>query len=341
MLTPMMVQYLVGLCCLRHDPDAIDITLGDMVFDTAAGKKRDVDVTVTIQNANGITAFKAAEVKHESQPLDVTTIEQLCLKLADMPKVTHKSIFSSSGYTDGAKAKAKAHSVELYILKPWIKPIEEDFPDFKGVGSPSEFLSHFESNLLYWVDWRVFMVASTGPSSFSFNDNTPVLAGTGKKHNLFANMSQFINEILIRSTGILCTQEPAVTIARVFPYSLTLSDADYLSGPPWPHTHTVDVSRDELYLQFEGGEPFRIEAVTITGHLQWRKRKIEPKFFILENVVNLSVFAGAAIADYGEDDGRLFAMVFPDKGRTLGIHPINILEKHKNMIRNLKIKGAS
>lgn len=27
MLTPMMVQYLVGLCCLRHDPDAVEITL--------------------------------------------------------------------------------------------------------------------------------------------------------------------------------------------------------------------------------------------------------------------------------------------------------------------------
>ena len=25
MLTPMMVQFLVGLCCLRHDPDAIDV----------------------------------------------------------------------------------------------------------------------------------------------------------------------------------------------------------------------------------------------------------------------------------------------------------------------------
>jgi hypothetical protein len=157
MLTPMIVQYLVGLCCLRHDPDAVDVTVGDIVFDAAAGKERDVDVTVTVQDESGIvTAFKAAEVKHEGQTLDVGTIEQLWIKLADMPKVTHKSIFSSSGYTDGAKAKAAAHSVELYSLKPWDRPIGEDFPDFEGVKTPAEFLAHFESNLLYWVNYRFF-----------------------------------------------------------------------------------------------------------------------------------------------------------------------------------------
>ena len=40
MLSPMMVQYLVGLCCLRHDPDAIDVTIGAMVMDEAAGNSR-------------------------------------------------------------------------------------------------------------------------------------------------------------------------------------------------------------------------------------------------------------------------------------------------------------
>ena len=66
MLTPMMVQYLVGLCCLRHDPDAVEITLGDMVYDHVAEKDRDVDITITFKDGNEITAFKAAEVKKES-----------------------------------------------------------------------------------------------------------------------------------------------------------------------------------------------------------------------------------------------------------------------------------
>ena len=68
-----------------------------MVFDAAAGKDRDVDVTVTVQDESGIvTVFKAAEVKHEGQALDVGTIEQLCLKLADMPKVSRVESWRSS-----------------------------------------------------------------------------------------------------------------------------------------------------------------------------------------------------------------------------------------------------
>lgn len=120
MLTPMMVQYSVGLCCLRHDPEAIEITVGNMVYDKAAQKKRDVDVTITYKNADGtISAFKAAEVKKETAPLDVTTIEQLCMKFSDMPQITHKSIFSTSGYSQAAKTKAQYHTVDIYTLKPW------------------------------------------------------------------------------------------------------------------------------------------------------------------------------------------------------------------------------
>jgi hypothetical protein len=60
----MLVQYLIGLCCLKWHPDAVDVTIGDMVLDPAASKQRDVDVTVTISESGSIThAFKAYEVK--------------------------------------------------------------------------------------------------------------------------------------------------------------------------------------------------------------------------------------------------------------------------------------
>ena len=45
-----------------------------------SGSKYNPDViTITFKDGNEVTAFKAAEVKKESQPLDVATIEQLCL----------------------------------------------------------------------------------------------------------------------------------------------------------------------------------------------------------------------------------------------------------------------
>ena len=103
----MQVQYVVGLCCLRRNADAVDVTVGDMVLDSASEKERDVDVTVTLQDGPGVLrAFKAWEVKRERGPLDVADVEQLCTKLKDMPAVTHPAIVSASGYTDGAVKKA-------------------------------------------------------------------------------------------------------------------------------------------------------------------------------------------------------------------------------------------
>jgi hypothetical protein len=92
-LSPMLVQYLVGLCCLRWDPDAVDVTIGDMVYDASAKKERDIDVTVIVSEGGAPSyAFKAYEVKRESEPLDVADVEQLCIKLMDMPSVTHRAI---------------------------------------------------------------------------------------------------------------------------------------------------------------------------------------------------------------------------------------------------------
>src|SRR5258708_5904633 len=137
----MVVQYLVGLCCVRRNPDAVDVIVGDMVPDVAAGKSRDVDVTVTIQGDDGsVSAYKAYEVKREGEPLDVATVEQLCAKLRDMPAVTHRAIVSASGFTAGAIAKATAHRVQLYEMKPWVQPLGDQFPSFRGIGPPGEFL---------------------------------------------------------------------------------------------------------------------------------------------------------------------------------------------------------
>ena len=342
MLTPMMVQYLVGMCCLRHDSDAIDVTVGDMVMDDAAGKERDVDVTVTLVGNDGkVTAFKASEVKHEGKALDVTVVEQLIQKLSDMPKVTHKAIFSTSGYTDGACSKASNHGVDLYTLKPWDRPISQDFPDFPGVGTPGEFLAHAQSTLLYWVEHHMQFIASDGPSSFTVTDDMPIVSANGKEHSSYGTVLDYKNVLFMRSTGILYTKEPASTVLRTFPYVMREKSDGDLIGPAWPHTHTMDLASDGAYVKLNDLEPFKLDFVTISGQLQWRKRVIEPEFKILERVSDKSIFAGAALGDDGVDDGRMFAIIFPNKGRDLHIHNIQIPEKQRNMIRELKIRAPS
>jgi ribosomal protein L18E len=137
MLLPMLVQYVVGLCALRNNPNAVDVTVGDLVLDTAARKRRDVDVTVTLKEEDGSTrAFMAYEVKREGKPLDVATVEQLCAKLRDMPDITHRAIVSATNFTEGAINKVTAYNVELFTLKLWTAPIAEQFPDFPNIGRP-------------------------------------------------------------------------------------------------------------------------------------------------------------------------------------------------------------
>lgn len=309
-----------------------------MVYDEAAQKYRDVDITITFKNQDGtISAFKAAEVKKEANPLDVATIEQLCMKFSDMPQITHRSIFSTSGYSKAAKVKAEYYLVDIYTLRPWKRRIEDDFPDFSGTGFPSEFLPQIEACILRWVQYNVRVVASGGPASFSWYNDTPIFASNGAEHNKYANMGQYIVKAVRRSADILCTLEPMFSIAEDLIHS-TKINAEYSTSLAFDHSHSMDVNKDQIYLKLEGNL-YQISFVTIYGKLQWSLQKRIPEFYILENAITHEIFSGAAIADYGENDGRMFAMIFPEKGRELGIHRFSIPEKQKNIIHNMKIKG--
>ncbi len=338
MLTPMQVQYLVGLCCLRCNPDAVDITIGDMVEDVAAKKVRDVDVTVTLNEDDGSRrAFKAYEVKREGKPLGVEPVEQLCAKLNDMPALTSRAIVSASGYTKGAIAKAVARRVDLYSLKPWTKPIAEQFPAFPGVGRPEEFLRGFQTNLLCWDNFRMYLVLPEAKTGLvAWTNETSIFDSAGKLHTSFSTMGQFCEALLMRSTEILLALEPAQTILRTFPILATVGNSAFESSPPWPHSHSMDVQQYQVHLKSED-EILLVDSVTITGVLQWRRQARVPQFHIIERIPTGEVFAAAAIASYGTEDDRMFAMIFPSDSRALGVHQFHLLEKHRNAIRKLKI----
>lgn len=96
-----------------------------MVFDAAAEKERDVDVTARVARDDGTeSVFEGLEVKDHTRPLDVTHVEQLCIKLRDMPAITERGIVSASGYTETAINKARRYGVTLYSLLEWSVPVE-------------------------------------------------------------------------------------------------------------------------------------------------------------------------------------------------------------------------
>ena len=336
MLTPMLVQYLVGLCCLRRHPSAVDVTIGDMVLDKSVEKERDVDITVTLEETSGaIRAFKAYEVKKEKTPLDVTEVEQLCVKLHDMPSVTYKAIVSSSGFTAPALKKAKYHGVELFSMQPWVGRLEDDFPELGMSGIPQECLQYGGQTLLYWIGSNLQLTTPSHPAPYSVQAGDPILLMNGDQHPKYATFDEYRHELLARSTGILYNIEPAISISRIFPTQRTDVNSTISATPPWPHTHSIDTTKDDVHIRVDGST-HKIEMVTISGNLQWQRKDEMPEYMLLRNQSDGKPLAGAMVA-LGQREDEMIGLVLSPVSRTIGVHNVRLEEKHKNMIRKLKL----
>ncbi len=120
MLTPNDIHYIVGILCKLTTPDNVSIVLGDMVYDQASEKDRDIDITISYKNdLNEEVSFIGLEVKDEKRPLGSPEVEQLCIKFKDMHSVIRGGIVSASGYSEPAIRKAKYHGIDLYEFKDW------------------------------------------------------------------------------------------------------------------------------------------------------------------------------------------------------------------------------
>ena len=315
------------------------MTIGDMVLDTAAGKVRDVDITVTITDKGVTSAFKAYEVKGENAPLDVVTVEQLCLKLKDMPSVTARAIVSTSGFTKPAVAKAQAHGVRVFHLKPWTESMAAQFKEFSEAGPPADFFRHFYSTLLTWVDHHIYLVTPSHPEPFDWNELTPVHDSNGRPHREFKNGSGLREALLMRSTEGLLSVQPVRDKLEQMPQA-RLVEGEEIFGEKWAYGHTMDLSKDGIFLKLDA-KLIEVTQTTISGHLQWHSRKCKPEFFILEDVVTREAFAGAAIFELGNPTGDLIALIFSPDSRAADVQTIRLEPKHKNAIRQLKIRGGA
>jgi len=338
-MTPMELQYLVGLCCLRRNPQAVEIVLGDMVLDEASNKPRDVDVTVRLTAEGGaVTAFQAIEVKQEAKPLDVAALEQLTIKLKDMPAVTHRAVVSASGFTDGAKSKAKHHGVELYEFVPWTGAIQETLPHWQNP-VPPQLAIRATQWLLYWAGGaKLDLVVPEAPSGFSVLDDTRVCNATGKPHLSFSTFGAYRDELLRRSTGILWRLEPATTLLRLPPIDVDRM-AHACRSMPWPHTHTLDVASDGAFLDLEGRSR-HLTQVTISGHLYWESQFHEPEYKVLRRVEDAEIFASAMIA-LGRVPGELLCFVFDPTSPVSGVHFVQLTKEQQHILNRLSLRSAS
>lgn len=333
-LLPMLVQYLTGLCCIHNHADAVNITLGDFVLDEATETERDVDVTVTVQKDAAITAaFMAYEVKREVTPLDSNRVDALCMKLLDMPALSHRAIVSTSGFTEHAIKKATKHGISLYQFKPWTEPLEQQFAALGMKGAIQECFV-MRHALLCWP--RHTMSINTGPNSpdSTVMDSDPVLTKAGKKHKKFLTFGQYKNELLLRSTEQLLATPRARQIDHEFHQELYARKPLEFYGPAWPHTHTMDTIADGAFLSI-AGNIYQVHSATIDGHLQFQCG-MPPLFYVIENVVTKEPFAGAIITPEPRE-GSMKVLVFSPDSRTIGVEFVQLEQHHLNSIKELSL----
>jgi hypothetical protein len=188
--------------------------------------------------------------------------------------------------------------------------------------------------LLFWIDAQISIVAREAKGTFSVQPEDELFGPSGKKHTKYKTFADYKNELLFRSTGILFPLAPAATVLRTFPVPYSVSDGSVAGGPAWPHTHTLDVENDDVHVD-TGKGACRINSVTINGYLQWQ-RGGEPLYYIMNEIPGGEAFAGALIAP-GKREGQMTALVFSPKTREIGIHFVQLEEKHLNCIRGLAL----
>jgi hypothetical protein len=335
-LSPMLVQYLVGLCVLKWNAEAVDIDviLGDMVPDEGSETERDVDVTVTVETPDGVYAFKGYEVKHWSTPLDVSDIDALVTKFDDMPSVTHRAIVSTSGFSEPAIKKAEHHGVDLYVIKPWTEPLETQFPDLAPMaGVPSSVINTLSFNLIWPGEHQRYWLGVPGAPDFEIARDQTLFDTDGKKHPVYGDFGTYADAMVVRSVGILLHLKPIRD--RVMPsIEAFRTRAPMPEEPRWPWAHTLDATSDDVYVHTSDGGLHRVDTFTLYGQLGWERGPVFHR--VMEKVPTGEIFAGAVVAP-SDVPGRMWAIIIPAEGRTWDIRQVQLETKHLNQIRELKL----
>lgn len=339
-MTPMHFQYLVGLCCLRCQPDAVEMTLGDRVRDVVSESDRDVDVTITVSEPDGTrTAFIGYEAKMEKGALDVADVEQLVTKLNDMPDLTTRAIVSAKGYSDTAIRKATKRGVKLFEFRDWTEEVQAGFPEMSLVGPASESLLCCHTEFRFVGRYAVRL----NPDDPAFdqdearvNDDTPLLQADGSPHPRYQNLKAFF-ATFGAETALQLSQSPVAqaVIRTPAPYPPN-EQPDGPVGEPIHFPNVVGVIVDHVYFGTPAGLQ-RLKSAQLSPRLQWHYKRIGTDYRILVDVKTREVYAGAAVARLPHDEDVLMTLVIVPDSTDLQMRMVRLTEKQKHFIHRLKV----
>jgi hypothetical protein len=307
MLTPIDIHYLVGLLSSVGLPDDVELELGSMVPDQAAGKDRDVDVTIRRRTPLGSQVFVGLEVKAEKRPLDLVAVEQLCQKLNDMKDLTSRAIVSASGYSDPARSKAEAHGIELLRLDPWD-------PESWGMGTavPADLPVHRMVLTLdgrdvnFHIDWPV-------PSPPMVDGSWRVTEADGSA-----------------VTGAATLKELGARVCRQVAQSYFKDPKANRLGPGEAIAVVREVAYQHCPVVWNAGQSGVIRGARVSGLLGWKHDTVAPEFKILVRDRDESPFLACVVAEIGE--GSLMALGIREQLAPLTLFTIAVSDRNKQKI---------
>jgi hypothetical protein len=303
MLDETDVHYLAGILTKASSPDSVEIELGSMVEDSAAKKKRDVDITVTKRNPDGsLEAFSGIEVKAEKRPLDVIHVEQLAGKLNDMPGLHRRAVVSASGYTGPSKLKAAAHGLELWNLRDW-NPSDASFGHIR-------FSERFPYRMMEpYLEWAENPHVSIEPSAAFTNEEREELTGL----------------LPARFAGRLAEQASAGVWQE--------KKDDLILDSPVPVT--VDLSLNDEP-KFVGKErEYIIRTARVRGRLILRQSEQPGLFKVLSREGENIAYAACCVSV--SRAGHLVALIFSNTNRDVRIALVPLADRLKKKIRGQRL----
>jgi hypothetical protein len=304
---------LVGLLSKIHHPDSVSVELGAHVYDPAAEEHRDLDIRIDDSSGKSIHV-KGIEVKAHSRPLDVTYVEQLCQKFADMPEIKDKAIASASGYTGPAKKKAAHHGVSLLILKQW-EPSKETFKHVH-----EDFRAHFVQRSPRWVVGPHVAfnpreeVEATIRSTFSMA--TPVVGAEGAAIPGCENLDALSRKI----------SEKAALIA---------SGNVVFTDPANPTIVDVIIKLTDPILAVIPDTEIRLKEAKVRGSFRLETTNLAPSFKVLVQDDDESPLVSCAIAEL--TTGDLIGLSFARDHRQIRLVRIVVNDRNRKKICGLHL----
>ncbi|WP_421888971.1 hypothetical protein [Marinoscillum sp.] len=317
MLTPTDTHLLAGILTKLTSPESVEIVLGNMMYDEASERNRDIDITVKYKNKKGEEiAFVGLHVKDHNRPLGSPEVEQLCLHFKDTPSIQKGGIISASGYTRPGKRKAKYHGIDLYELKVWDRH--------------SSVLEHMQFPKEFVFEERKSILTSQPNLTYVFEKTL-----TEEQKSLLSHKSEVYRENLELIPNTQTVNDLTNNlITNTFNGDKVKAQLDTANGQEVEISMNINYS-DSVAIKL-GSDLCKVNGAHISFKAKYDILKSDVEFKVLSKLEDDSFDAGAAIMEFSS--GNLFCISTSNMDMSMKVFAIPVSDRVKQKIHQLKIK---